>query len=93
MGTLLAIVAVIAAVGSVIFAGWQTSISRATAELQVEAAVVTRLDDLLFKAAGDPAFCRAVWGEHAEEDHTHVAPQAVANMLQVAHRRPSIAWV
>jgi len=33
MGTLLAIVAVIAAVGSVIFAGVQTSISRATAEL------------------------------------------------------------
>ena len=70
MGTLLAIVAVIAAVGSVIFAGWQTSISRATAELQVETAVVTRLDDLLFKVAGDPAFRRAVWGEHAEEDHT-----------------------
>ena len=73
MGTLLAIVAVIAAVGSVIFAGWQTSISRATAELQVETAVVTRLDDLLFKVAGDPAFRRAVWGGHAGEDHTSCA--------------------
>jgi len=92
MGTLLAIVAVIAAVGSVIFAGWQTSISRATAELQVETAVVTRLDDLLFKVAGDPAYCRAVWGEHAEEGHPQVAPQAIANMLQVGltavHRLP-----
>src|SRR5215469_11719302 len=83
MGTLLAIVAVIAAVGSVIFAGWQTSISQATAELQVETAVVTRLDDLLFKMADDPVFRRAVWGEHAEEDHSQVAPQAIANLLQV----------
>jgi hypothetical protein len=92
MGTLLAIVAVIAAVGSVIFAGWQTSISRATAELQVETAVVTRLDNLLFKVADDPAFRRAVWGEHAEEDHSQVAPQAIANLLQVGltavHRLP-----
>ena len=34
--------------------------------------------------ASDPAFRRAVWGEHAEEDHSQVAPQAVANMLEVA---------
>jgi hypothetical protein len=83
MGTLLAIVAIIAAVGSVIFAGWQIRISRATAELQVETAVVTRLDDLLFKVADDPAFRRAVWGEYGEEDHPQVAPQAIANLLQV----------
>jgi hypothetical protein len=92
MGTLLAIVAVIAAVGSVLFAGWQIRISRATAELQVETAVVTRLDDLLFKVADDPAYRRAVWGEHAEEDHPQVAPQAIANLLQVGltavHRLP-----
>jgi hypothetical protein len=84
MGTFLAIVAVIAAVGSVIFAGYQTSISRATAELQFETAVVTRLDDLLFKVANDPASYRGVWGEHAEEDRSQVASQALANMLGVA---------
>ena len=83
MATLLAIVAVIAAVGSVIFAGWQTSISQATAELQVETAVVTSLDDLLFKVANNPAYRRAVWGARAEEDHSQVAPQAIANLLQV----------
>jgi hypothetical protein len=88
----IAIVAAIAAIGSFIFAGRQTRISRATAELQVETDAVTRLDDLLFKAAGDPAFRRAVWGEHAEEDHPQIAPQAIANMLQVGltavHRLP-----
>ena len=83
MATLLAIVAVIAAVGSLIFAGWQTRISRAAAELQVETAVVMRLDDPLFKVADDPASRRAVWGEYAGEDRPQVAPQAIANMLQV----------
>jgi hypothetical protein len=84
MATLLAIVAVIAAVGSMLFAGWQTRISRATAELEFETAVITRLDDLLFKVANDPACRRGVWGEHAEEDHAQVASQALANMLGVA---------
>jgi hypothetical protein len=84
MATLLAIVAVIAAVGSMIFAGWQIRISRATAELQFETAVITRLDDLLFKVADDPASRRGVWGEHAEKDRSQVASQALANMLGVA---------
>ena len=91
MAILLAIVAVIAAVGSMIFAGWQVRIARpvaelqrVTAELQFETAVITRLDDLLFKVADDPAARRGVWGEHAEENHPQVASQALANMLQVA---------
>jgi hypothetical protein len=67
----------------------KTSISRATAELQFETAVVTRLDDLLFKVANDAASRRGVWGERAEEDRSaedrsQVASQALANMLTVA---------
>lgn len=85
MGTLLvAIVAAIAAVGSMIFAGEQIRISRRTAELQFEADVVTRLDDLWFKVAADPDSRRGVWGEHAEEVRPQLASQALANMLTVA---------
>src|SRR5690349_3871951 len=66
-----AIVAAIAAVGSVIFTGEQIRISRRTAELQVETDVVTRLDQLLFKMADDP------------DSHPQLTSQAIANMLQV----------
>jgi hypothetical protein len=80
---IVAIVAAIGAVGSMIFAGDQIRISRRTAELQVETDVVIRLDDLLFMVAKDPAYRRAVWGDDAKEDHPELVSQAIANMLQV----------
>jgi hypothetical protein len=94
IGNVLAVVAIVVAIASMVFTGLQTRIlsqqtraAQTTAELSFNLEIMHRLVNVLFEVADDPASTAHMWtpGEGKEENsRPHLATQALLDVLAQA---------